>query len=307
MEKNWQKDADVKHGRGPPPIDGARQKDHRDDQQRRGKERREYQHPYPGSPGEDVAPVLPFPQAESTEDRRSAQSPQGPHEPAQKREQGRGDPEARRAKSLSQDNQRKGARDRQGDAGRHENHRKPYLLHARRVEGQIQPFGILGRLATSLATQRSEDSRVCGARRQTRDPKGPRSAMMWLIDHQLNHPYQDTRMLIFPRQRGQGDYAARAAVWDLNSNSMGLTTQVRADLRSFYMQQLWWPARRVASAGQRPYDHVNARTFQVTDFGITRRALSSEASPVEARGRRVERARARIEAIGWSGEKVGVM
>ena len=30
-------------------------------------------------------------------------------------------------------------------------------------------------------------------------------------------------VLIFPRRRGQVDYAARAAVWDLNSNSMGLT------------------------------------------------------------------------------------
>ena len=29
--------------------------------------------------------------------------------------------------------------------------------------------------------------------------------------------------LIFPRRRGQVDYAASAAVWDLNSNSMGLT------------------------------------------------------------------------------------
>jgi hypothetical protein len=29
--------------------------------------------------------------------------------------------------------------------------------------------------------------------------------------------------LIFPRRRGQHDYAASAAVWDLNSNSIGLT------------------------------------------------------------------------------------
>ena len=32
-----------------------------------------------------------------------------------------------------------------------------------------------------------------------------------------------TRDLIFPRRLGRSDYAARAAVWDLNSNSMGLT------------------------------------------------------------------------------------
>jgi type IV secretory pathway VirD2 relaxase len=30
-------------------------------------------------------------------------------------------------------------------------------------------------------------------------------------------------LVIFPRRRGRFDYAARAAVWDLNSNSMGLT------------------------------------------------------------------------------------
>ena len=29
--------------------------------------------------------------------------------------------------------------------------------------------------------------------------------------------------MIFPRRRGQSDYAARAAICDLNSNSMGLT------------------------------------------------------------------------------------
>jgi hypothetical protein len=29
--------------------------------------------------------------------------------------------------------------------------------------------------------------------------------------------------LIFPRRRGQGDYAASAATWDRNSNSSGLT------------------------------------------------------------------------------------
>jgi hypothetical protein len=29
--------------------------------------------------------------------------------------------------------------------------------------------------------------------------------------------------LIFPRRRGQRDYAATAPVWDLNSNSIGLT------------------------------------------------------------------------------------
>jgi hypothetical protein len=28
--------------------------------------------------------------------------------------------------------------------------------------------------------------------------------------------------LIFPRRRGRSDYAAKAAVWDLNSNSIGL-------------------------------------------------------------------------------------
>ena len=35
-------------------------------------------------------------------------------------------------------------------------------------------------------------------------------------------PFTSAR-LIFPRRRGQVDYAASAAVWDLNSNSMGLT------------------------------------------------------------------------------------
>jgi len=45
----------------------------------------------------------------------------------------------------------------------------------------------------------------------------------WLS--QQNEPPHWVRSdgLIFPRRRGQRDYAATAPVWDLNSNSIGLT------------------------------------------------------------------------------------